>query len=229
MSVDNYFPANPTGNVGKLKKIIKKIIGRTVTVQPVEKLSKYNHLVQSFYAMDFLLKYEITSYLLTDYLSDEHLSQIVDTSKKENIVAYNPKKGFEFTVKLIASFKDIKFVAIENMTSLQVSELLQISKIYIDFGNHPGKDRIPREAAMAKCVLITGKKGSANNNHDVVIDETYKVDENNAQSVNKTGVLINSILGDFDKHNLNFESYRRQILQEKDNFQKQVQLFVNRI
>ena len=30
-------------------------------------------------------------------------------------------------------------------------------KLYIDFGGFPGKDRLPREAVMHDCCIITGK------------------------------------------------------------------------
>lgn len=55
------------------------------------------------------------------------------------------------------------------------------SKVYIDFGNHPGKDRIPREAAISGCIVITGKRGAAAFAEDVCIPETYKFDESCAK------------------------------------------------
>ena len=47
------------------------------------------------------------------------------------------------------------------MTPEQVVDLMSESKVYIDFGNHPGKDRIPREAVINGCCVITGVRGSA--------------------------------------------------------------------
>jgi len=35
-------------------------------------------------------------------------------------------------------------------------------QVYIDFGHHPGQDRLPREAVQCGCVVITGKRGSGN-------------------------------------------------------------------
>ncbi len=35
------------------------------------------------------------------------------------------------------------------------------AKLYIDFGYHPGKERMPREACLLDCCLIIGKDGSA--------------------------------------------------------------------
>ena len=35
-------------------------------------------------------------------------------------------------------------------------------QVYIDFGHHPGQDRLPREAVQCGCVVITGTRGSGN-------------------------------------------------------------------
>ena len=50
------------------------------------------------------------------------------------------------------------------------------SKVYIDFGNHLGKDRIPREVASG-CCIITGKTGADKYKEDVYIGEKFKFDE----------------------------------------------------
>ena len=31
----------------------------------------------------------------------------------------------------------------------------------VDLGHHPGKDRLPREAALAGCVTVVGRAGAA--------------------------------------------------------------------
>jgi len=47
--------------------------------------------------------------------------------------------------------------------------------MYIDFGTHPGKDRIPREAALRNCIVLTNRNGAADNNVDVPIPNEYKI------------------------------------------------------
>jgi hypothetical protein len=49
--------------------------------------------------------------------------------------------------------------------------------VYIDFGNHPGRDRIPREAAAMGCVVITNRRGSAENDVDIPIPNFLKIDD----------------------------------------------------
>ena len=79
---------------------------------------------------------------------------------KRNNILYNPAKGLSdlmlFKQKLQQITTDYTFIPIQNMSHTQIRNIMLQSKIYIDFGNHPGKDRIPREAAMCGCCIITG-------------------------------------------------------------------------
>ena len=45
---------------------------------------------------------------------------------------------------------------------------------YIDFGPHPGMDRLPREAALAGCVVITNCEGAANFEEDIPLPPEFK-------------------------------------------------------
>lgn len=57
--------------------------------------------------------------------------------------------------------QDLRWVPLIGMTTEEMRSCMSKSKVYIDFGNHPGKDRIPREAAISGCIVITGKRGAA--------------------------------------------------------------------
>jgi hypothetical protein len=226
LSVDNYFQALPKSLTDKLKLLTKRILNHKSRHIPLSKMGEYSHLSQSEYGLLFLKKNGVKNTLkLTDYLNEVHLNNQPNLNEKENIVAYNPKKGIAFTSALIASNPAIKFVPIQNMTAAQVGELLNKSKVYIDFGEHPGKDRIPREAAMANCVIITGKRGSAANEVDVPIAPEYKFIENHEAST-QIGLLINDIFVNFPTHNNKFENYRLTIKSEKECFSEQVKMFL---
>ncbi|MBR3747269.1 MAG: hypothetical protein IKN27_09965 [Selenomonadaceae bacterium] len=115
------------------------------------------HWAQSEFVRQFLrlngVK-KITS--IETHMSQTFLSKTanVDFAAKKNFVAFNPRKGYEFTKKLIAIAPDIDWRPIENMSPAQVRQLLAASKIYIDFGNFPGRERLPREAAVSGCVVM---------------------------------------------------------------------------
>jgi len=178
------------------------------------------HLTQSYYALYHLQEKGISKekiYYLSDYLNENFLKTKTDLSKKENIVVYNPKKGFSFTKKIIKAASDIKFVPLINMTRKQVIQTLQKAKVYIDFGYHPGKDRIPREAAILGCCVITGKRGSAKYFEDVPIPEEYKFEdkeENIPAIVNK----IKDCFDNFNERYKDFDHYRKIIKDEPRKF-----------
>lgn len=177
------------------------------------------YMVNSFRGLDWFSKLS-PLYYLSEYLSTEFLRTKVDVSRKENIVAYNPKKGFSFTKKIIAELKknsDISTIPLVNMTRQQVIETLGRAKVYIDFGNHPGKDRLPREAAILGCCVITGKRGSAGNDLDVPIPKEYKF-KDRIENIPAIVEKIVDCIQNYEKRRLDFEEYRKVIQKEPEKF-----------
>lgn len=228
LSVDNYFLWLP-GIKGKVNRFLLNRIGSQKYFffnSELIKSANY-HLVQSDYAKNCLNKNGVYNIgFLADYLHESFLKVETDVSNKKDIVAYNPKKGIAFTRKLIKQFPKIKFVAIENMTREDVVKLLQKAKVYIDFGFHPGKDRIPREAAFLKCCIITNKRGSANFSKDVPIGEEFKFEESST-SLNSIRNKIEDCFENYTKNVAKFEYYRQEIKQQEFEFDEQIKdLFI---
>lgn len=216
MSVDNYFKSlkskrNLLLDLGGLRRY--NILRRDIF-----------HFAQSYYALTFLAQYGVSSdriFYLSDYLEASFINNSLIPSSKTNVVLYNPKKGFEFTEKIISHSSDLNWIPLENMTPQQLSECLKSGKVYIDFGNHPGKDRIPREAVVSGCCLITGKKGSAKFKNDVYIPDMFKF-EDNISNIPSIIQLIRSILSDYDSYYCYFDEYKKRIIEEEDVFDKSV-------
>lgn len=180
---------------------------------------------QSEYAQNFLQKNGFREmFPLKDYINTEHC---VSFSKegREDIILYNPKKGLNFTKHLIDMSPDLNWVPIINMTRQQVIELMGRAKIYVDFGFHPGKDRLPRECAMNGLCVITGYRGSARYFEDIWIDNEYKFDEkrSNKQQIIKK---IRETLNNYDTAIDNFAFYRYRISLEKQEFEREVSEFL---
>ncbi len=220
MSVDNYF---------------KTLKSKRYLLEDFWGLRRYNiknndiiHFAQSYYAIDFLKKQGINVSnikYLSDYLDSEFLneSKVYYSKAKENIVLYNPKKGWDFTSELIRQSPEIQWFPLENLTPSQMKEKLGTSKVYIDFGNHPGKDRIPREAAIMGCCVITGKRGSARFHEDVKISQEYKFDD----KFENISIIKNCILECFNNYELkqkDFDAYVQMIINEQKKFQDDVSL-----
>lgn len=179
------------------------------------------HLTQSEYAMQHLSHKSIhnTTYL-SDYLNDEFLQYNYETRKRENIVLYS-LKGYKFTQRIIPRIRNGHFVPLRGLTKKQVIELMRKAKVYIDFGNHPGKDRMPREAAICGCCVITGRRGSAAFYEDVPIPQEYKFDET-AGNVPLIVEKISFCLEHFANASKDFEEYRSKIKREKEKFLEDV-------
>ena len=176
---------------------------------------------QSEYIRQHLLQRGITNLVpLMDYINTDFIKDI-NIEDRENIVLYNPSKGFEFTKKLIVYAPDIKWIALHGFTRNQMIEVLQKAKVYIDFGNHPGKDRLPRECAINGCCIITGKRGAAFYQQDVDIPPEYKFDDNESE-VENILFKIKDTLSNYSTSINDFEHYRNKIKKEEKEFKEQI-------
>lgn len=228
LSVDNFFSI--------LKYRYSETYNRPLELKYIRYFSfesemEVEHWAQSEYARKFLIFNGIAEdkiRMVTDYLNLIFLDDLVakrndekGLNERENIVLYNPKKGIEFTKKLIDRAHDIKWIPIRNMTRKEVSELMTRAKVYIDFGNHPGKDRMPREAAVSGAVVITGRRGSAGNDIDVPIPSSYKFDDRDEAI---PGILekIRFVFGNYEKCAEHFRYYVDSIFREPVRFRSEV-------
>lgn len=192
------------------------------------------HLVQSYYADAFLrgvIGIESNQIVyLSDYINDTFVENAVNSGccEKKDIVMFNPKKGYDQVKQLIECAPEIHWMPIMNMTPEEVAHNLSNAKVYIDFGNHPGKDRIPREAAISGCCVITNKKGAAAFFDDVPIPDMYKFDDVEKHK-DDIITLITDIFQKFQEHSQHFQQYRQMIQVEKQWFREDVGKLIERI
>lgn len=223
LSVDNHFKNKSLMKSNLKLRLLNFIFRRKNFDVDMNDINSLTHFAQSQYALNFLISRGVQrSYLLSDYINDKFLSASFDPQLKEDIVLYNPKKGMAFTKKLIAASSNrYKWKAIENLTREGVFDLLKRAKVYIDFGNHPGKDRFPREAASQGCCIITNKSGSAGNEKDVAIKNDYKFEAND-NDIQEILITIEKCINDYDEKIQDFHTYRRKIAGEKQVFFNEV-------
>ena len=185
------------------------------------------HLCQSFYAINFLKK-KIKNkniFLLQDFQKDIFLKESkkfkIIIKNKKNIITYNATKANDFMNKILKKNKNIKFIPLKNLTPEKMLSYLKASKIYMDFGFHPGKDRAPREATLLGNCIISNFKGSANFHRDVGISRMYKFKEKK-ENLLKISNLIKDIFYNYEENLFNFQKYRKSILLERVIFLKQL-------
>lgn len=113
---------------------------------------------------------------LSDYTRQEfiHTDDNLRSFDRKNFITFCLKKKqsksglhhYEKIFNIMGDYQD-NFIKIEGFSPEQIKNLGLKSKIYIDFGAHPGKDRVPREMASTGCVVITGNQNVAGNDIDV--------------------------------------------------------------
>ncbi|WP_088188405.1 hypothetical protein [Desulfosporosinus sp. FKA] len=227
MSVDNFVKNNGLRNAVNfygLNKAVKLLINKRISLIEKKIVDHVVHFYQSEYARQFLLSHGVTkSYRLSDYINQSYLTDDDSDNaiEREGNVLYNPKKGIEFTNKLMVQSPNFNWIPIQNMTTDEVRELLRRSKVYIDFGNHPGKDRFPREAAISGCCVITGKRGSSAYYQDIPISDEFKFDDSDV-NVKPIVEKIRECLMNYDEEFKKFEEYRHLIRGEYELFKKDV-------
>jgi len=208
LSVDNYLPYDVANCANRVDFDDRRIV----------------HLAQSEYATQFLRRRGARTIIaLTDYIH-ESLRTPAASKERKDIILYNPAKGIEFTRQLIEAFPTKIFVPLKGLNKASLRDLFQTAKLYIDFGHHPGKDRMPREAAALGCCILTSLSGAAGNSIDTPIGRAYKF-EISASSVEPIGKMFDDIFANYKTRIHDFARIRDVIANQEAEFRIEAQVF----
>ena len=178
------------------------------------------HMAQSRYAEHFLFS-QGARYIhpLTDYLNRLHFSDPNISQRKNQILFSTKGRGMVEKLKLVEP--GIKWVALENMSSADVRALMASSKVYADFGYHPGKDRMPREAAANGCCVVVGMRGAAAFHQDVSIPNAYRFDTDQFDMV-RVILTVEDCMLNYEERIKDFDNYIRIIEMNEEQFEVEV-------
>lgn len=183
------------------------------------------HLVQSEYARRHLLALGMPAaktFYVSDFLNPDYVAGFgIVAGAKQDIVLFNPKKGQLFTKKLMEQFSAYDYLPLEGYTREQLQQIFSLAKVYIDFGDHPGMDRIPREAALGGCCILISRNGSAAYSEDVPIPERYKIARED-KNIPAIGARIAEIFRDYQTIQRDFAPYRNWICGQEARFMQDV-------
>lgn len=206
LSTDNYLQKQKRRNIPSLQRIRER---------------GFYNLIQSAYSKAFLAKNNIEANgYLSGYINPAFFAARKAVNKQDAIM-YNPKKGFEFTSRLMAAAPQFNWVPLVNMTPAQIQAAFSTNKLYLDFGNHPGRDRFPREAAAMYCCIVTGKRGTAAFPEDLPIADEYKFDDDTAT----TEAIIEKLeqcLNEYDYRINDFTFFRESVEQEEQRMESDI-------
>jgi hypothetical protein len=175
------------------------------------------HLSKCWYDRKYLETSGLTFLNVTGPINQSYIKEINNDAfdvNRKNQILYNPKKGVKTVLRLIAAFPEFLFVPLEQFDQRELILKYRASKLYIDFGHHPGRERMPREAIACGCCVVTGVLGSAANLEDIPIPDKFKLDEHNSNFIGKFRSIVNHIFTDFTKVTKEFDLYRLEVLRE---------------
>ena len=187
-----------------------------------EEVRRHVNFAQSHYAADLLARYGVESIPLTDYLNDDFRAPW--WAWRRNAIAYNVKSAPEIErLKSISpELAGLTWIELADMSRAEVRKALCKVKVYADFGSHPGRDRMPREAALCGACVLTNRRGSANFAEDVPLPTLYKLDQDDPAFAQNVGRTIRLILATRPFHVWRQQRFRRFAASAKASFTAEV-------
>jgi hypothetical protein len=163
--------------------------------------------------------------LLYDYCHQEFFDQVdaSTTSAEGWDVVYQPRS--EPHASLVLEGMGLKTRVLKGLTRAEVIRTLKSSKCYLDLGNHPGRDRLPREAVACGSVLVVGMAGTASYFADVPCLPDLRVPRGDIDRIRREILRVIEAPEAFRSRQRFFaEEIRRQ----RDDFDRQLLAFVTR-
>lgn len=187
------------------------------------------HITMSEYGMEHLQNLGLKPLKIPDCINDNFLQDFEEEFERKDIVLYNPTsvkmtKFQEIVMSKATTELGIKFKPLEGYTQEQLIDLFRHSKLYIDFGVFSGRERLPREAVMCGCCILTSNKGTAKYYLDNAILDSYKTDD-----VNDALKMIKYILANYECCKPDFDAYRELMHKDKEDYPIKVKEFYNEI
>lgn len=134
---------------------------------------KINFGTQSFYGQAYVRRYlGAEAFMLTDY---PRRMTLPNRDRIPGLVVYNGAKGKWKMPELQALLPDVNFQPLEGMTYREVCEALASAQLYVEVGHLPGRDRLPREAALVGTPTIMLARGAGYCWRDFPIGERYRI------------------------------------------------------
>jgi hypothetical protein len=224
LSLDNFLERRHISKVRDSIRYWKGVLRGRRPLLGLSALKNIVHFSQSHYSTSHLIESGLDIVEFFEPINARFLTGDLDPAEglRVNEILFNPNKGQLVTKRLTQKFPNWKFTPLKGFTREQLSQKFSTAKIYIDFGHHPGRDRLPREAAMHGCCVVTGLLGSAANSVDIPIPLDYKLNSNAKSFETDFSLLASSIFEDFKSHHDKFNAYRDRILNEPMVFKSQV-------
>ena len=139
--------------------------------------------------------------------------------ERDDAVLYNPSKPSEIMTELLER-RRFNYVPLKGYTPDGLAERYKKARLYVDFGQFGGPERIPKEAVFFGCNILVANHNAATNDFDVAIPGKYKVDDGEtAEQIEKR---IGDMLANYVAQNVDFQSFKKKVEQLEENFMNQL-------
>lgn len=221
-------PARLIINFGYYKSCFREAVIKTLRKETYSFSAEHDnveHLCASYYAYNYVCSHtkrkahlciEPISKFFLDSYSEWKQVQCSENDRSDEII-FNPKKSGCFVKQIASTNVKLKFIPLEGMTQAQLVEKYKKAKLYVDFGPFPGAERMPKEAVLFGCSVITGLNGASSVYEDVPIPDVYKF-ETTPEQIPFIVKKIYEVLNGYEHTKMDFDEYRSTVLNLEKNF-----------
>jgi|TARA_B110000908_G_C10250071_1_gene451437 hypothetical protein len=197
------------------------------TLQNQRLMRECKHLCQSEYAADFVRRHGASSVSMLSDEIDFHTNETLPpVSKRTNDLCFLPNKSAGADELLEHLSQEFSIVRLENMSRSQITETLLDTRIFLDFGHHPGKDRVPREAALCGAIPVVRAEGAARFEQDVPLPKELLIESRAFFDGPEFISRLQNILNSAEQFNDALSQYRAKIASEKQTFDSEIQALI---
>jgi len=141
------------------------------------------HIAQSKYAEVFLNRmFHVDNHkilVLREPVEDNYLNVDLNRviKRKLDVVSFNARKAFSTVYEIVRKIEQrgVKVIPLKNVGKYNMIKILNVSKVFIDIGHHPGRDRPAREAAALGNILLINRSGGYYFHEDMPVPDDYSV------------------------------------------------------
>lgn len=201
----------------RLAHFMKNVIKYKMIKYPIKHAV---NLSGSHYATDELQRRGVSSVPLVHSIGVDFLEAgMYDrTEGRDDVVLYNPAKPSRLMEKLIRRGR-FNYVPIQSLSVRQMIDLFRRSKVYVDFGNFPGPERLPKETVYNGVNVLVWALHAAKTD-DVLIPDRYKLSVH--VSPRDAEDMIGDMLNNYEAQNIDFERFRDMVQDMQSGYEVQL-------
>ena len=197
------------------------------TLQSQRLMRECKHLCQSEYSAEFVRRHGASSVSMLSDEIDLHINDVLSpVSRRPNDICILPNKAAGAEELLDHLSQVFSIVRLEKMSRRQITETLLNTKIFLDLGHHPGKDRVPREAVLCGAIPVVRAEGAARFEQDVPLPKKLLIESSAFFDGPKFVSLLQDILNNVEDFDDALSRYRAKIELEKHTFSSEIQALI---